>query len=321
MSNLQLQPAKDIAKKCGRVAVLMGGNSAEREVSLTSGQFVLKALVDAGVDTVAVDIHGDMIAPLQELQADCVFNILHGRGGEDGQVQAILELMDIPYVGSGVKASAVTMDKLMTKRLLQGCSLNTPNFVEINHPSQCADIVREMGFPLIVKPLNEGSSIGMSKVTANDELLPAYELARRFGRVFVEQWIDGEEYTVAWLGGHVLPSIRLHTPHEFYDYDAKYKASDTQYICPCGLDDVEQKELDELVAKTVDICDLRHWGRVDLMRDQHGVFQVIEVNTVPGMTDHSLVPMAAKQAGLDFQQLVLKLVELALYDHTKGERV
>lgn len=318
MNNLMLQPANDIAQKCGRVAVLMGGNSAEREVSLTSGHFVLNALVEAGVDAVGVDIHGDMIAPLQSLQADCVFNILHGRGGEDGQIQAILDLLDIPYVGSGIKASAVTMDKLMTKRLLQGCGLKTPAFLEISHASQCDEIVREMGLPLIVKPLNEGSSIGMSKVTNAEELLPAFELAREFGRVFVEQWIDGEEYTVAWLGGYVLPSIRLQTPHEFYDYDAKYKASDTQYICPCGLDEEAQEELDELVAKTVDTCDLRHWGRVDLMRDQHGVFQVIEVNTVPGMTDHSLVPMAAKQAGLDFQQLVLKLVELSLHDKNEG---
>jgi len=246
------------------------------------------------------------------LQVDRVFNILHGRGGEDGQIQAVLELLDLPYVGSGVKASAVTMDKLMTKRLLQGCGIETPEFVEFIHTEQCGQIVQHMGLPLIVKPINEGSSIGMSKVSKAEELLPAFHLARQFGRVFVEQWVEGEEYTVAWLGGHVLPAIRLQTPHEFYDFDAKYQASDTQYICPCGLEQRAQSDLDRLVAKTVDVCDLRHWGRVDLMRDQQGVFQVIEVNTVPGMTDHSLVPMAAKEAGLEFQQLVLKLLELSL---------
>ncbi len=312
MTSRQLLPAVDVADKCGRVAVLMGGNSAEREVSLTSGGFVLQALRDAGVDAFAVDIHGDMIPPLQALEADRVFNILHGRGGEDGQVQAVLELLDLPYVGSGVKASAVTMDKLMTKRLLQGCGIDTPPFMELRSVQDCDWVIESLQLPLIVKPVNEGSSIGMTKVIDATQLPPAFELAQGFGRVFVEQWVDGEEYTVAWLGGQVLPAIRLRTPHEFYDYDAKYQASDTEYLCPCGLPGEAQRQLDELVARTVDICDLRHWGRVDLMRDAAGNFLVIEVNTVPGMTDHSLVPMAARQAGLDFQQLVVKLIELTM---------
>jgi D-alanine-D-alanine ligase len=249
---------------------------------------------------------------MQAIQADRVFNILHGRGGEDGQIQAILELLKLPYVGSGVKASAVTMDKLMTKRLLQGCDIPTPAFVEIKTRQDCEQLIHNIGLPLIIKPVNEGSSIGMTKVTLAEQLMPAFEVARQYGNVMAEQWIDGEEYTVAWLGDTVLPAIKLETPHEFYDYDAKYRASDTRYICPCGLADKELRILNRIVSKTVDICDLRHWGRVDLMMDQQGVFQVIEVNTVPGMTDHSLVPMAAKQAGLNFQQLVVKLVELTL---------
>lgn len=305
-------PAADLARRCGRVAVLMGGDAAEREVSLTSGRFVLQALLDAGVDAFGVDIHGDMIERVQSLQADRVFNIVHGRGGEDGQLQALLELTGMPYVGSGLKASAVTMDKLMTKRLLQGCGLKTPRFLQMDSSGDCQRVLEELGLPLIVKPVNEGSSIGMSKVTRADELAAAFELARRYGPVFVEQWIEGREYTVAWLGGRVLPAIELHTPHSFYDYDAKYRANDTRYICPCDLDARETARLEQLVEQTVEACGLRHWGRVDLMRDADGEFLVIEVNTVPGMTDHSLVPMAARQAGLDFQQLVLKLVELSM---------
>jgi D-alanine-D-alanine ligase len=290
----------------------MGGNSAEREVSLTSGRFVLRALQEAGVDAFAVDIRHNVIEQLQSLQVDRVFNIIHGRGGEDGEVQALLNVLKIPYVGSGVKASAVTMDKLMTKRLLQGSGLNTPAFVEMKSAAQSADVVDMLGLPLIVKPINEGSSIGMSKVDGIEQLPSAYQTAAQFGRVLVERWIEGEEYTIAWLGGTVLPAIRLETPRTFYDYDAKYTANDTRYICPCGLPPEQQRSLDQLVGDAVDICDLRHWGRVDVMRDDGGVFHVIEVNTVPGMTDHSLVPMAAREAGLDFQQLVVKLLEFSL---------
>lgn len=312
MSYEHLQPALDTAAKSGRVAVLMGGTGAEREVSLKSGSFVLQALIDAGVDAFAVDIQHNVCQQLSELEADRVFNILHGRVGEDGQVQAILEALGLPYVGSGIKASAVTMDKLMTKRLLQGCGLKTPPFCELRSVADCAKAVKQIGLPMIVKPLLEGSSIGMSKVTEAGQLVAAYELAARFGPVMAEQWITGSEYTVAWMGGNVLPAIKLETPHVFYDYDAKYIASDTSYICPCGLSEKELDELNRVVATTAEICDLRHWGRVDLMRNQQGVFQVIEVNTVPGMTDHSLVPMAAKQAGLSFQQLVVKLLEYTL---------
>ncbi len=318
MSFAHLQPAQDSAAKCGRVAVLMGGTAAEREVSLKSGSFVLQGLLDAGVDAFGVDIQHDICQQLSELKADRVFNILHGRIGEDGQVQGLLESLNIPYVGSRIQASAVTMDKLMTKRLLQGCGLKTPLFCELNSVEDCKQALDLIGLPMIIKPILEGSSIGMTKVEDAAQLEAAYLLAAGFGPVLAEQWIVGSEYTVAWMGGTVLPAIRLETPHEFYDYDAKYIASDTRYICPCGLAEDELQQLNQLVAKTADICGIRHWGRIDLMRDQQGVFQVIEVNTVPGMTDHSLVPMAAREAGLSFSQLVLKLIEYTLDDEVSN---
>ncbi len=312
MSFKHLIPVSDIAIKSGRVAVLMGGSSAEREVSLVSGQFVLQALVDAGVDAFKVDLQENPVKQLLDLKADRVFNILHGRGGEDGEVQAILDALKIPYTGSGVKACAVTMDKLMTKRLLKGCGIGTPDFMEINSKEDCEKVLNEMTLPLIVKPVYEGSSVGMTKVSTSDQLEPAYELAAAYGKVIAEQWIDGPEFTVSWLDGTVLPFFRIETPHDFYDYDAKYQASDTAYICPCGLDDDQQAQLLKLVVEIIDICDLRHWGRADFMMNSEGEFLIIDVNTVPGMTDHSLVPMAAREAGLNYQQLVLKLLELTL---------
>jgi len=312
MKNPSLFPKQDTPIKCGRVAVLMGGTSAEREVSLTSGKFVLQALLDAGVDAFTVDVGHNVLQQLDGLKADRVFNILHGRGGEDGEIQAVLDILGIPYVGSGVKASAVTMDKLMTKRLLQGCGINTPDFMQLTSAEDCEKVLQKMSLPLIIKPASEGSSIGMSRVDTPEQLPPAYELASGYGAVMAEQWIDGEEYTVSWLGGTLLPIYKIETPHDFYDYDAKYQASDTRYICPCGLSQQQEQELQEIVTLTMDICSIRDWGRADFMRDSNGVFQLIDINTVPGMTDHSLVPMAAHQAGLSYQQLVVKLIELTL---------
>ncbi|MDJ0832059.1 MAG: D-alanine--D-alanine ligase [Gammaproteobacteria bacterium] len=312
MSYQHLQPAADTAQKSGRVVVLMGGTSAEREVSLTSGGFVLQAMLDAGVDAQGLDVGSDVVAQLAELKADRVFNILHGRGGEDGQIQALLEVLELPYVGSGIKASAVTMDKLMSKRLLQGCGISTPPFMQMRSEQDCALVLQALQLPMVVKPVLEGSSIGMSKVDNADELLPAYQLAAQYGPVMAEQWVDGGEYTVAWLGDTVLPAIKVETPRVFYDYEAKYQSDETRYICPCGLDQASLQQLEQIVAETIDVSGVRHWGRVDVMRDEQGEFHVIEINTVPGMTDHSLVPMAAKQAGLSFQQLVLKLLELTL---------
>ncbi len=310
MSYQHLQPAADTAKKSGRVVVLMGGTSAEREVSLTSGRFVLQAMLDAGVDAQALDVGVDVVQQLADLKADRVFNILHGRGGEDGQIQALLEVLNLPYVGSGIKSSAVTMDKLMSKRLLQGCDISTPPFMQLKTEEDCARVTQLLQFPVVVKPVLEGSSIGMSKVEHADELVAAFQLAADYGPVMAEQWIDGGEYTVAWLGDTVLPAIKVETPRVFYDYEAKYQSDQTRYICPCGLDQQSLQRLEQIVARTIDVSAVRHWGRVDVMQDEQGEFHVIEVNTVPGMTDHSLVPMAARQAGLSFQQLVLKLLEL-----------
>ncbi len=312
MSYQHLQPAAETANKSGRVVVLMGGTSAEREVSLTSGSFVLQAMLDAGVDAHGLDVGSNVVEQLAGLEADRVFNILHGRGGEDGRVQALLEALKLPYVGSGIKASAVTMDKLMSKRLLQGCGISTPPFMQMRSEQDCAAVLQALQLPLVVKPVLEGSSIGMSRVDQADELLAAYQLAAQYGPVMAEQWIDGGEYTVAWLGDTVLPAIKVETPRVFYDYEAKYQSDETRYLCPCGLDQASLQRLEQIVAETIDVSGVRHWGRVDVMRDQQGEFHVIEINTVPGMTDHSLVPMAAKQAGLSFQQLVLKLLELTL---------
>ena len=302
------------AKKCGRVAVLMGGTSAEREVSLNSGRCVLQALLDAGVDAFEVDVRDNVLQQLQALEADRVFNILHGRGGEDGQIQALLDIIGMPYVGSGVKASAITMDKLMSKRLMRGCHIDTPQFFEMTSLQDCDRVLQQMSLPLFVKPVNEGSSIGMSRVLKAEQLPAAYQKAAQYGDVLAEQLIDGDEYTVSWIGDTVLPPFRIETPHEFYDYDAKYQAEDTAYICPCGLSQQEEDELAQIVKKVIDVFDIRHWGRADFLRASDGAFQLIDINTVPGMTSHSLVPMAARQAGLSFPQLVLKLLELTLED-------
>ncbi len=314
-----LMPSPDVARRSGRVAVLMGGTAAEREVSLTSGRFVLQALRDAGVDAFAVDIGDNPLRQILELEADRAFNILHGRGGEDGRIQALLEAAGMPYVGNGIKASAVTMDKLMTKRLALGAGVETPPFRVADSLQSARQAGEELGYPVIVKPVLEGSSIGMSKVEAETEMEAAYELARDYGMVMIEAWVEGGEYTVTWIDGQALPAICVETPHEIYDYDAKYSASSTQYHCPCGLSEEEEAELAALTCRCAEICDLRHWGRVDFMRDRQGRFLMIEVNTVPGMTDHSLVPMAARQAGLSFQQLVLKLLELSI-DDEKGDK-
>jgi len=248
------------------------------------------------------------------MEADRVFNVLHGRGGEDGQIQAILQALDLPYVGSGVKASAITMDKLMSKRLMNGCDIATPGFAEKKSIEDCERVLKSLPLPLFVKPVNEGSSIGMSRVDEAAQLVAAYQLAARYGDVLAEQFIDGAEYTVSWIDDMPLPPIRIETPREFYDYDAKYAASDTGYICPCDLSQSEEKTLHDIVRKLIDIFDLRHWGRADFLRSNDGVFQLIDINTVPGMTDHSLLPMAAQQAGLSFQQVVVKLLELTLQE-------
>jgi D-alanine-D-alanine ligase len=293
----------------GRVAVLFGGKSAEREVSLKSGAAVLAALQGAGVDAFGIEVGDDLLQRLAGERIDRAFIVLHGRGGEDGSMQGLLELMGIPYTGSGVLASALAMDKLRTKQVWQSVGLPTPRHAVLASAADCERAAAELGFPLIVKPAHEGSSIGMARVEDLAQLLAAWQTAREYDpQVLVEQWISGPEFTVAMLRGEVLPPIRLGTTHSFYDYEAKYLADDTRYQIPCGLAADKEEELKALVARACEAVGTRGWARADVMQDAAGQFWLLEVNTVPGMTDHSLVPMAARAAGLDFQQLVLAIL-------------
>lgn len=297
----------------GRVAVLFGGRSAEREVSLKSGAAVLEALQAAGVDAFGIDAGADLLQRLSSERIDRAFIVLHGRGGEDGSMQGLLECAGIPYTGSGILASALAMDKLRTKQVWQSLGLPTPRHAVLASEADCQAAAEQLGFPLIVKPAHEGSSIGMAKVDGVAELIAAWRAAAAYdSQVLVEQWIQGPEFTVAILRGEVLPPIGLGTPHSFYDYDAKYLASDTQYRIPCGLDAAREQELKTLSARACDAVGIQGWARVDVMQDAAGAFWLLEVNTVPGMTDHSLVPMAARAAGLDFQQLVLAILDDSL---------
>ena len=299
----------DIANKdFGKVAVLMGGNSAEREVSLNSGQAVLKALLERGVDAHAVDPATDNVHELPAAGFTRAFIILHGRGGEDGAMQAVLESIGLPYTGSRILGSALSMDKLRCKWLWQGAGLPTPAWRVLKTEDE-AEQSAALGLPLMVKPAREGSSIGISKVESVDKLKDAWRFAREYDdSVIAEQFIDGDEYTVTILNDEALPVIRLETPREFYDYEAKYQANDTQYICPCGLDADAETAMQKLALQAFDAAGVEGWGRVDLMRDAEGNNWLIEVNTVPGMTDHSLVPMAARAAGIEFDELVLRIL-------------
>ena len=296
-------------KAFGRVAVLFGGKSAERPVSLKSGAAVLEALQAAGVDAFGIDVGADLLQHLSREKIDRAFIVLHGRGGEDGSMQGLLECLEIPYTGSGVLASALAMDKLRTKQVWQSLGLATPRHAALTSVADCERAAAELGFPLIVKPAHEGSSIGMAKVANTAELITAWQDAAQYdSQVLVEQWISGPEFTIAMLRGQVLPPIGLGTPHSFYDYDAKYLANDTQYRVPCGLDAAKEAELMQLTARACEAVGTQGWARADVMQDGEGRFWLLEVNTVPGMTDHSLVPMAARAAGLDFQQLVLAIL-------------
>ncbi|WP_286805460.1 MULTISPECIES: D-alanine--D-alanine ligase [unclassified Marinimicrobium] len=293
----------------GRVGVLYGGTSAEREISLQTGAAVLDALRQSGVDAVGIDIGADAIAQLQATPMDVAFIALHGPGGEDGRIQGVLEYMGIPYTGSDVSASALAMDKLRSKQLWAGIGLSTPEFAVVNADSDWDQILKNLGGDAIVKPAHEGSSIGMARVQSGAELAQAYRDAAHYdGSVLVERLITGSEYTVAILDGEALPPIKLETDHRFYDYDAKYLADDTRYLCPCGLDAEREQGLKALALQAFNSLGCRGWGRVDVMADHLGNFYLLEVNTVPGMTSHSLVPMAAQAAGLSFAELVVRIV-------------
>ncbi|BFM19693.1 D-alanine--D-alanine ligase [Gilvimarinus japonicus] len=302
-----------LIKQLGRVGVLFGGRSAERDISLRSGAAVVSALAELGVDHVAIDIGEHSIDHLQKAGIDRAFIALHGPGGEDGRIQAVLEYLDIPYTGSDVQASAIGMDKLRTKQLWRGIGVATPDFLVLNKDCDWSDVLASLGGEVMVKPAHEGSSIGMARVSHVAELQAAYAAAAKFDAVVIaERLIRGEEYTVAILGERALPAIKLETDHSFYDYDAKYLADDTRYLCPCGLDAAVEQELQAQALQAFRSIGCRGWGRVDVMRDGAGKFQMLEVNTVPGMTDHSLVPMAAKAAGLGFSELILAILAESL---------
>jgi len=304
----------------GKVAVLMGGWSSEREVSLNSGRAVLQALLDRNVDAVGIDVsHETVLTDLQSGGFDRAFIVLHGPGGEDGVIQGALEVLNIPYTGSGVMASAIAMDKFRTKQLLGGAGLPTPKYMLLDDDTDLNYVVAELGLPLMVKPALEGSSIGMSKVEEEEQIFSAYELAAQFdGLVFAEQWVTGKEYTVAVVGEQALPVIRLETPNTFYDYEAKYVSNDTQYHCPCGLDAEDEARLQRLAVSTFKSIGAEGWGRVDIICDQDGKPYIIELNTVPGMTDHSLVPMAAKASGIEFNELVYRILANTLETKNSG---
>ncbi|POE12294.1 D-alanine--D-alanine ligase [Pectobacterium odoriferum] len=302
-----------------KVAVLLGGTSAEREVSLLSGQAVLAGLKDAGINAHAVDTRDVSVMTLKEKGFTNVFIALHGRGGEDGTLQGVLEFLGLPYTGSGVMASALTMDKLRTKQVWQAVGLPVSPYVALDrrqYSETAANVLlakfTHLGLPLIVKPSREGSSVGMSKVNTLSELPAALEEAfRHDDDILVEKWLSGPEYTVAILGDEVLPSIRIQPAGTFYDYEAKYLSDDTQYFCPSGLPDEQEQALAGLAMAAYRAVGCSGWGRVDFMLDSDGAFYLLEVNTSPGMTSHSLVPMAARQRGLTFSQLVVKILGLA----------
>jgi D-alanine-D-alanine ligase len=298
----------------GKVAVLMGGRSAERAISLKSGSAVLEALRAAGVDAHGLDAaDADFARALGDGGYARVFIALHGRGGEDGVVQGLLEVLGLPYTGSGVLASALAMDKLRTKQVWRSAGIPTPAFTPLADAASVDEHMNALQYPVIVKPAHEGSSIGITKVEKADDLRAAWELARRYDTdVFAEQWIAGQEFTAGILGSEALPLIRLMTPNTFYDYDAKYLASTTRYLIPCGLEPSREQALQGQALAAFRAVGGGGWGRVDFMLDASGAPWFIEVNTIPGLTDHSLVPMAARATGLDFTALVCGILDATL---------
>ncbi|ECE6726047.1 D-alanine--D-alanine ligase [Acinetobacter ursingii] len=301
------------ASKFGKVAVLFGGKSAEREVSLDSGNAVLEALLRSGVQAEAFDPKHRSVTDL--VNYDRAFIVLHGRGGEDGQIQGTLEWLDVPYTGTGVQGSAIGMDKIKTKQIWQGTDLPTAPYRIISKDSNIDEIVDSLGLPVIIKPVHEGSSIGMSKVEKKEDFAQAIAKATEHDAiVMAEKWITGCEYTIVVLNGEALPVIRLEPPKDvaFYDYDAKYQRNDVQYGIPSGLSESDEKQLQQLTLRAFQAVGASGWGRVDAMQDEQGNFWLLEINTVPGMTSHSLVPKAAKAVGIGFDELCVAILEQTL---------
>ncbi|KOQ97887.1 D-alanine--D-alanine ligase [Haemophilus sp. C1] len=300
-----------------KIAVLLGGTSAEREVSLNSGKAVLEALLNQGYDAHPIDPKEYNVANLKKDGFHRVFNILHGRGGEDGTMQGLLEQIGLPYTGCGVMASALTMDKMRTKMLWKAFGLPVAD-MEVVTRETFADldpqvVVDKLGLPLMVKPSLEGSSVGLTKVKAMDELKSAVEYALKFDNtILIEEWLAGDELTVPVLDSQVLPAIRIVPEGEFYDYNAKYISDNTQYFCPAGLAPEREQELAILVKRAYDAVGCRGWSRIDVMCDAKGDFRLVEVNTNPGMTSHSLFPKSAASVGISFEQLVVKILELSV---------
>ena len=300
-----------------KIAVLLGGTSAEREVSLNSGKAVLETLLKQGYDAHPIDPKEYNVANLKKDGFNRVFNILHGRGGEDGTMQGLLEQIGLPYTGCGVMASALTMDKMRTKMLWKAFGLPVAD-MEVVTRETFADldpqvVVDKLGLPLMVKPSLEGSSVGLTKVKAVDELKSAVEYALKFDNtILIEEWLAGDELTVPVLDSQVLPAIRIVPEGEFYDYNAKYISDNTQYFCPSGLTPEREQELAILVKRAYDAVGCRGWSRIDVMCDAKGNFRLVEVNTNPGMTSHSLFPKSAASVGISFEQLVVKILELSV---------
>jgi len=308
-------------KDYGRVAVLMGGCSSEREVSLSGGQAVLEGLLKAGVDAFALEVSAgeeNMIELLQRQPIDTLFNMLHGGAGENGSLPCLLEFLGVPYTGNSMLASALAMDKMRCKFMWQGMGLPTADFIMLCADTNWQEVAAQLGLPLMVKPANEGSSVGVTKVEQLSQLPAAYALAAKYDDlVMAEKWLGNGEYTVAILKGQALPVIRLVTQREFYDYQAKYIDDDTQYLIPCGLSSAREKEMQMIALQAFDSLGCYGWGRVDLMVDAQDAFHLLEVNTVPGMTSHSLVPMAARALGMDFSQLVLQILSTAKHEQRR----
>jgi D-alanine-D-alanine ligase len=301
------------AREFGRVAVLFGGFSTEREISLLSGTAVLAALKRRGVDAHAFDPREAPLTDLVTQRFERVWIALHGPGGEDGTLQGALECLGIPYTGSGVQGSAICMDKLRTKWLAAAVGIQSAESMVLDSEADLPLALERLGLPLIVKPATQGSSVGMSKVERAADFAKAYAAAAAVDScVFAEAWITGAEYTVAMLGGQALPSIRIETPQTFYDYEAKYFRDDTRYHCPSGLAPEAEKHMAALARAAFEAAGAEGWGRVDFMADRTGRPLLLEINTVPGMTDHSLVPMAARAVGIDFDELVWRVLETSL---------
>ena len=303
----------------GRVAVLYGGDSSEREISLMTGNAVLEALRSRQVDAHAFDPRGRALGELASERFARVWIALHGPGGEDGTLQGALEYLGVPYTGSGVMGSAIGMDKLRTKRLALAAGVPTTDFVVLRGAADFELALERLRLPLIVKPATQGSSVGMSKVERAEDLPAAYAAAARFETlVFAEPWLTGGEYTVAILKGEALPAIRIETPKTFYDYEAKYFRDDTRYFCPAGLSAGAEAHLAQLALAAFDACGASGWGRADFMMDAAARPQLLEINTVPGMTGHSLVPMAARTVGIDFAELCWRVLETSFARRPAG---